>query len=325
MIEPYINKLIENLPDTIKNTKKPLKLDLVLDGGLFNGSYLVGALYFIKEMELRGYVKVKRISGSSIGSIIGFLYFMDALDEASYLYEMLLTDFKKEYNLAFIKKLKEILQHIIPANICEILYKKFYVTFNNVEKRKKIVKKTYKNVDDIIDTIIKSCFIPFLVDGNIVYKSSYMDGLNPYIFKTKNYNNNDNNDNDNNDNNNHYENRKVLFMNLNTFDKIIGSINVKNEKTNLHRILSGMLDIHVFFIKGSKTHMCSFVNDWNVSDHIYMYLRYLIEKMTIYSVYCLNYIIYKNVLQKIKKNHYFDLLFTYCKKYGAKILDKYCL
>ena len=50
MIEQYVNKLIDNLPDNIKNTKKPIVLDLVLDGGVFNGSYLVGALYFLKEM-----------------------------------------------------------------------------------------------------------------------------------------------------------------------------------------------------------------------------------------------------------------------------------
>lgn len=305
MIEPYVKKLIENLPDTIKNTKTPLKLDLVLDGGLFNGSYLVGALYFIKEMELRGYVKVERISGSSIGSIVGFLYFIDALDEASCLYEMILTDFKQQYNLSFIKKLKQHLQHRIPANICEILYNKFYITFNNIEKQKKIVKKTYKNVDEIIDCIIRSCFIPFLIDGNIVYKHKYIDGLNPHIFKTKNE-------------------RKVLFMNLSTLDKILGTINIKNEKTNLHRILSGMLDIYVFFIKGTKTHMCSFVNNWNIMDVIYIYVRYSLERIFVHNIYWLNYI-HKNVLQKIKKHVFFDLLSKYYKKNLASLLDKYCL
>jgi hypothetical protein len=306
MIEPYINKLIENLPDTIKNVKSPLLLDLVLDGGLFNGSYLVGALYFIKEMELRGYVKVERISGSSIGSIIGFLYFIDDLDDASYLYEMLLQDFKKTHNFTFIKTLKEKLQHKIPNNICEKLYNKFYITFTNVEKRKKIVKKTYRNVDEIIDCIIKSCFIPFLIDGNIVYKSSYIDGLNPYIFKTNK------------------KEKKVLFMNLSTTDKLFGIINIKNEKTNLHRVLSGMLEIHTFFIKGVSTNMCSSVNDWNIFQYTYMYLRYYIEKLVIHIIYVLLYF-HKNFLQKIKKNDFFDLLCTYSKNLLVLFMNNYCI
>ena len=313
MIKPYINKLIENLPDTIKNPRTPLQLDLVLDGGLFNGSYLVGALYFIKEMEHFGYVKVNRISGSSIGSIIGFLYFIDALDEASSLYEMLLTDFKKQYNLTFIKTLKERLLHKIPCDVCSIVDNKFYISFTNVKKRRKIVKKTYKNVDEIIDCIIKSCFIPILIDGNIVYKGRYIDGLNPHFFET------------NSTNEKRETKTKVLFMNLNSFDKILGSINVKNEKTNFHRVLSGMLDIHMFFIKGSSTPMCSYVNNWSLSDHVYMYFRYLIEKMIVYTVFLLHCISRKNILQVVQSNLSYDAIRSYGKQMLVLFLDKYCI
>lgn len=309
MIKPYINKLIENLPDTIKNTKTPLQLDLVLDGGLFNGSYLVGALYFIKEMEHLGYVKVNRISGSSIGSIIGFLYFIDALDEASSLYELLLTDFKKTHNLTFIKTLKERLKHKIPCDVCTILNNKFYIAFTNVQKRKKFVKRTYKNVDEIIDCIIKSCFIPFLIDGNIVYKGRYIDGLNPYFFKT----------------NLTIPNRKILFMNLNCFDKILGSINVKNEKNNFHRILSGMLDVHTFFIKGGSTSMCSYVNNWSISDKIYMYFRYLVEKIIITILFSLHFVLKNNIIQQIQCNLSYDVLTTYSKQILVSFLDNYCI
>ena len=80
MINNYVNKLIDNLPNTFKNNKTPLQIDLILDGGLFNGSYLVGALYFLKEMEKKNYIKINRISSCSIGSIIGFLYFIDYLN-----------------------------------------------------------------------------------------------------------------------------------------------------------------------------------------------------------------------------------------------------
>ena len=46
MINKYINKLLVNFPT---KTSKPIYTDLIIDGGLFNGSYLLGCLYFLKE------------------------------------------------------------------------------------------------------------------------------------------------------------------------------------------------------------------------------------------------------------------------------------
>lgn len=304
MISSYINKLIENLPVEIKQNqvnKTSMKVDLILDGGLFNGSYLVGALYFIKEMEARKYIKVERISGCSIGSIVGFLYFIDALDELPSLYEALLIDFKNQNNFSLIKNLKQKLVHRIPNNICEKVFKRLYISFNNVKNGKKIVKKTYRDVDEIFDSIIKSSYIPFVIDGNLVYQNKYMDGLNPYIFNCKN---------------NKPTTRKIIFMDLLGFDKIGYTLNVKNEKTNFHRILSGMLDIHNFFIKdGSQTQMCSYVNHWSLYNYFLMSIRYLIEKIIIYKVYFLN-AININLPNKFKQG----LIYKLMSKMGSEIL-----
>ena len=48
MLQKYINNLIDNIPNNIINTKISEKTDLILSGGLFNGSYLLGALFFFK-------------------------------------------------------------------------------------------------------------------------------------------------------------------------------------------------------------------------------------------------------------------------------------
>ena len=96
---------------------------------------------------------------------------------------------------------------------------------------------------------------------------------------------------------------KIIFLDLLGFDKILHSINIKNEKTNFHRILSGMLDIHNFFIKNSSTQMCSYVNNWTLYNYICMKIRYLIEKIIIYSVFLLNMINKKYLIQC--KNHIF--------------------
>jgi hypothetical protein len=303
MINTYINKLIENLPVEIKQNKTPTKIDLILDGGLFNGSYLIGALYFIKEMEARRYIKVERISGCSIGSLVGLLYFIDALDELPFLYESLLDDFKYQNNFALIKNLKQKLIHRIPENICEKVFKRLYISFNNIKTGKKIVKKTYKNVNEIFVSIIKSSYIPFVIDGNLVYQNKYIDGLNPYIFECKNNKKHSGRE------------RKVIFMDLLGFDKIGHTLNVKNEKTNFHRILSGMLDIHNFFIKGSQTQMCSYVNEWSLCNYFLMSIRYLIEKIIIYKVYFLN-MISVNLSKEFKQGLFFKLM----NKIGREVL-----
>jgi hypothetical protein len=302
MIDEYVNKLIENLPD---DSKKLQKIDLVLDGGIFNGSYLVGALYFLKEMERRKYIQIDRISGCSIGSIIGLLYYIDALDLIPTLYEIVNINFKKKFNLRPIKEIKKYLIKRIPNDICSKVNNKLFITYNDILNQKKIIKSTYKNVDEIIDTIIKSCYIPLLVDNNLLYKKKYIDGINAYIFTKE-------------------TNKKILHMELLSYDKFFSSINIKNEKTNFHRILSGLLDIHSFFIKKSNTSMCSYVNEWSITNLCHYNFKLLMEKIIILILYFINYIkkyissdVKNNLLSKIFSKTLFTIF--------SVILEDYCL
>jgi hypothetical protein len=306
MINDYVIKLIENLPDDLKNSKTPLRLDLVLDGGIFNGSYLVGALCFLKEMEKRNYIIIERISGCSIGSVVAFLYFIDALDMMPQLYDIVKKDFQNGYKLPTIKDIKKHLKDRTPSDICEKINGKLYMTYNNVRKCKKSIKSQYKDTDEIFDTIIKSCFIPYLIDGNFLYENKYIDGMNPYIF-------------------NKVSDKKILYLDLFGYDKIGNLLNIKNEKSNFHRILSGLLDIHSFYIKQSNTQMCSYVNDWSVNNKTFNYIKVLFEKFAINFVYIVIYfkniipfsydfensIVYK-IISKITHDIFIILLETYC-------------
>ena len=303
MINDYVIKLIENLPDDIKNVNDPIKMDLVLDGGIFNGSYLVGALYFLKEMENRKYIKIERISGCSVGSIVGFLYFIDSLDLMPKLYDLINTEFRQTYNLNLIKELKKHLLDRIPDDICKIINDRLYITYNNIKKNTKPVKKNYKDVDDIINTIIKSSYIPYLIDGNILHENKFIDGITPFIFKER-------------------ENR-ILHLDLFGSDKLGNLLNVRNEKTNYHRILSGLLDIHSFFIKKTNTSMCSYINDWTYYNTFYNYIKNLIEKICICLIHLLLFVqtklprvfkdtvLYK-ILSKISYDIFIILLENYC-------------
>lgn len=306
MINDYVIKLIENLPDDLKNSKTPLRLDLVLDGGIFNGSYLVGALYFLKEMEKRNYITIERISGCSIGSAVAILYFIDALDMMSPLYDIVKKEFQNGYKLPTIKELKIHLKDRIPSNICEKVNGKLYICYNNIKKGKKMIKSSYKDIDEIFDTIIKSSFIPYLIDGNFLYDNKYIDGMNPYIF-------------------NNESGKKILYLDLYGYDKIGNLLNVKNENSNFHRILSGLLDIHNFYIKQSDTQMCSYVNDWSVNNKTFNYVKILFEKIMINFIYILIYFkskilieynfentfVYK-IISKISQDILIILLETYC-------------
>lgn len=302
MIDEYVNRLIENLPE---ESKKLQHLDLVLDGGMFNGSYLVGALYFLKEMERRNYIKIERISGCSIGSIVGFFYYIDALDMMPKLYDIVNKEFKEKHTLNTLKSLKVYLKDRIPDDICCKINNKLFICYNDIKKRKKIVKSNYKNIDDVIDTIVRSCYVPFLIDNNMIYKKKYIDGINAYIFKKQ-------------------ENRKILHMELFGYDKFIYALNIKNEKNNFHRILSGLLDIHSFYIKNSNTPMCSFVNEWNIINKFNYGVKLLAENICLYIIYTIIYVkkfipeeIKDNLIVKLTSKIFFDLFST--------ILETYCL
>ena len=304
MIQQYVEKFIENLPEELKNTKNPIMLDLVLDGGIFNGSYLVGALYFLKEMEKRKYIKICRISGCSIGSVAAFLYIIDCLDISENFYSIIFEQLKKTHNLNISQVLRSILENKIPDDICSKVNNKLYITYTNIKKIKSKTKSTYKNKEEIINTIIKSSYIPFFMDGNLLFENKYIDGIIPYIFEVKN-------------------DRKILHLDLFGYDKIKYLINIKNEKSNFHRILSGVLDIHNFFIKQTSTDMCSYVNEWSLFNRARIFLKTLIEKILVYFVYLVflikkyippklkDYVLYK-ILSKIIYETYIILLQYYC-------------
>ena len=70
---------IENLVNNFPITKKKWHLDIVLEGGVANGSYQIGCLLYLKLLEKKCKLKIDRISGVSIGAITGFYYIINSL------------------------------------------------------------------------------------------------------------------------------------------------------------------------------------------------------------------------------------------------------
>ena len=59
------------------------------------------------------------------------------------------------------------------------------MTYFDAFKGKQILKKNYKNNDDIINCILKTVHIPYLSNGSMTYKDGCIDGAFPYMFKKR--------------------------------------------------------------------------------------------------------------------------------------------
>jgi hypothetical protein len=275
---------MENLPEHITKRKTPLKIDLILGGGAFNGSYILGALYFIKELEKKNYIIVKRMSTCSISTILGLLYFTDNLDRVNELYLELVDDLKNKGNLSKLYEIKNLLKQNIPNDIGSFINDKLYICYNNVNVCKKRVVNKYKDIDKLFDIITRSCFIPFMIDYKPTYKNKYIDGIIPYFFKSKNK-----------------KNRKIFYLDVYTLDKIIYTINIKNEKNNYHRLLEGMLDINKFFIKNCNTTMCSDLDKWSLYNYGIYYIYIIIQYISLRIINIINRI--QNIINIINPNN----------------------
>jgi hypothetical protein len=268
MIDKYISKLTRTNPINNKQSCETKNIDLVLSGGAFNGSYMLGALYYLKKMEKDNLIKIDRISCSSIGSLLGVLYITDNLSIFNDYYKIIFKKFKKHKNLSSLFKIKKTLLNKLPDNVCELLNKKLYITYSDINLGKKHIQNSFSDKYELVDCIIRSCYVPYLINYKPSYKDKFIDGLLPYFFE------------DNRENN-----KQILYINLFTPDKLIYAINIKNETTNLHRVVSGINDIHMFFLKNENTLMCSFLNKWFIYEYLTYYISYFIEIIIIALMY----------------------------------------
>jgi len=303
IVKRYVKNLINNLPP-VKETEA---INLVLDGGIFNGSYLIGALHFMREMEIKKYIKIYKISSCSIGSVCALLYKMDALDMFPELYNIILKQFKETRNLsAFENCLGKICKRINnPAKLLSTLNGTLFISYHNIAKGKKIIKNKYKTIDELLETIYRSCFVPFVVNGNMVRNNKYFDGVNPFIFPIE-------------------PKRKTLYLDLFGSDKINYLLSVKNEKTNFHRILAGLLDIHLFYIKQNGTQMCSYINQWSFYQTFHnRILKYCVERAIYYLVYIIYYI-KKYIPSELYEHIIFKIMSKIIKELYMVFIDNYC-
>jgi len=259
---------MEGLLENLKNKKLNYELDLVLEGGAMNGAFEIGGLILLKQLEAEKKIKINRISGASVGAFTGLLYLTDRLDSYIYHYKEWRDKFNETVKLDSLKTLLMTICSELTSDEFKSLQKnKLFITYYDVKTRKCILKKEYVDKKDLWETVLKSCHLPYLINGEIFYKTEegeYLDGGLPYIFKLQR----------------EKLNHRVFYMKLTQADRIGAMFNVAGEENMDGRILEGLLDTYNFLMYGKKTNMCSFVNNWsffeliryNCIDYIYYFL-----------------------------------------------------
>jgi len=283
MIQDIVDKLINKIPSRIINKliKNPTNIDIVLEGGAFNGSYLAGCFIYLKELEKRKYIKIHNLSACSVGTIISLTYFIDNIEIMSTVYDIAYKQFKKKADINIFKKMFAIIRKHMTSEILAKINNKLYITYFDVTIGKQQVISNYKNVDHLLDVIRRSCSFPYIIDKNLYYKNKYVDGLYPYLFTSSN--------------------NRILYLNLHSIHHITGLISVKNEDTNIKRILDGIISIHNFFVYKQKTDICSFVDEWSLIEYFKHYLFIIILDIFIYALHKI-YIIQSIFNKSIKNN-----------------------
>ena len=306
MFETNIQSLLPNLTPL----NKPIELDIVLEGGGFNGSYESGVLYFLKELEKKNYITVDKISGVSVGSILGICFLTNTLDSFVTYYKQARTYWKEKINLLFYKKIITKIITDIPDKLFESIKKnKMYITYFNLLEKKQVLVSTYDTKQELIDTVWKSSYIPYITDNNICCEMNdqfFIDGGQPHIFNNRNCHD-----------------KKILYVTINHFSKLTNMLTIKNEINANGRILEGILDCYNFFLHEKSTFLCSYVNTWSFFDFLKIRIKHLLLLLIIYVIYYIYIIhyylnpylknsIFYNQTKGIFYNMYKDFLIKYC-------------
>lgn len=283
-----INGLVENV------LKKELiyEMDVVLEGGCMNGAYEIGGLLLLKELEKKNKIKIHRFSGVSVGSFISLLYLTNKLEYFTKNYKEWREMFNNTVKLSILNEvIKEICSEMTEECFKSLQINKLFITYYDTNEKRCIMKKEYISKKELEETILKSCHIPYLINGDFFYKSDdgeYLDGGIPYIFKVQ-------------------ENRKILYMKLTQYEKLPTIFNVGREINMDGRILEGVLDMYNFLMSKKATDMCSFVNNWgfvdmiryNICSYIYWIGTHLV--ITFYKII-------KIISPKLEKYHLYERL-----------------
>ena len=252
LMREYIKALIENV-----DTKKILKeFNLIFDGGVFNCGFAVGISMYIKELENQKYIKINKISGCSSGALVALWFIRGCKESGIPYFEKIMQTFKKEFNFQELKNsAHEYVKTLFIKDKNDkndneyedvsVLNDKLFINYYDTTTNKQIIVSNFNTIEHLTQCLMRSCFIPYIIDGNARCDEHYIDGVVPHIF-----------------NDEHCE---SLFIKLLTLKKCPRAFFLKNENNIHFRLLTGVTDANDFFIIG-KSDMCCYVKNMSFYD-----------------------------------------------------------
>lgn len=251
-------KQIELMVENLEKLPQLGDINLVFEGGSFNGYYLIGVAMFLKEMERKGALRVAKVSGTSIGAYVAFHYLNDSLHQAysRNLYAKQL--FAERVNLSYFKDVVVLdTSGVSVDNFNDRLFITYY------EDAKRVVQSKYADIGDLRDALCSSAYLPILMDGGMTYKNTgRMDGGLPFIFSG---------------------NERTLYVKLSGWNKIGKMFNHRGEKNGKGRVCEGIVSAYNFFL--CRSDMCSWVGDWTLVEHILYKLKHLFCVVVVFVVF----------------------------------------
>lgn len=302
---------IEKLAENQQKTGETQTIDIVLESGAANGFYQLGILFYLAALERKKIIKINRISGSSVGAIIGFYYFTNNLESLIKDYTKLKKYFKENLNLSILKSiLKEKIDKLTDKDITN-LNDRLFIVYHNISKYTQTLHNTYKSKEELLSCLLKSAHIPYITNGEGYYyenNEKFIDGGIPHIFLNRQYG----------------EKTKILYINITHFNVLSGFLSVKNEQNMYERLLKSALDVHKFFVYKKPTQFCSYINDWTMFDFVILRFKQLFVILCCILFYIL-YEIYKFVKPLMVDLWVFNFFSPFIENIIKDILLFYCV
>lgn len=266
--------LIEYIKSVGKNSlnnhhiQDPLFVDLVISGGAFNYSYGYGSILYLKELQTQHKITINKVSGCSSGALLALLALSDNRGvgiDIDDMYNKIQQHYRENGNLHVIKDIIQTFVFKCIKNDEEalLLSDKLFISTTDMSNCTHHVISNYKLRSDIVDAIISSCYIPFLIDGKSRYNRSFIDGIVPHIFK--------------------HDTSHIMYINLMNKSKICNMLITNGEVNPHYRVIEGVVETAKFFNEGNSS-ICSWLNDWKFLDFfMFRFWHLLIILITLFT------------------------------------------
>ena len=246
IITEYINIITKTV------TPNYQEVNLILDGGAVNGLVGVGAVLVINKFEISGVIKIGKISGCSIGSLIGLWYACGCPISTIHYLSKMFNMYKVNKTFRHYKQcVKEIVYSILPKEDMHKINNRLFIKYYDVINCNEVIVSTFKNRKHVVKCLVRTAHLPYITSRQFILNNKYIDGIYPYIFKTPERN---------------------LFIQLMSLLDPLNLVCVKNETTILPRVIYGANQA-ILFLENGRSSVCNIVSSNNYYYKIIFYIR----------------------------------------------------